>query len=67
MFLQGDTESELGDPIWLCRIMHNTVYYKFQKKTLWLAHKCVELDGIILYVRDIALKIQLYEHITGIC
>ena len=32
--LQGDTDSELGGPIWLGGIMPNKVYNQFQKEKL---------------------------------
>ena len=46
--------------------MHNTVYDQFQKQQLWVADKRVELYDIRLYSGDIVIKIQWYEHITGI-
>ena len=46
--------------------MPNKVYNQFQKKTLWVADKRVELDRISIDDGDIALKIQWYEQITGI-
>ena len=33
---------------------------------MWLSDKRVELDGIKIYAEDIGLKIQWYDHITGV-
>ena len=46
--------------------MPNTVCDKFQKQTLWVSYKRVELDGIRLDAGDIALEIQWYEQIPRI-
>ena len=46
--------------------MPNIVYNQFQKKTLWVSDKSVELDDIRLDSGDIYLTIKWYEHITGI-
>ena len=40
VFLEGGTESDLGDPIYLGHIMPNTVYGHFQKK-IWVSDKQV--------------------------
>ena len=58
VFLQGDTESDLGYPIWLCLIVSNPVYNQFQKYPLWVADNCIELDVIRLDAGDISLTIQ---------
>ena len=47
-------------------IVPNTGYDQFQKKSLWLADKRVDLDSIRLYSGDIVRTIQWYEKITGI-
>ena len=51
--------------ILLGHIVPNTFTTSF-RKTLWVAGKRVELDGIRLYAGDIALKIQWYEQIPVI-
>ena len=56
----------MGDPIWLYSIVSNTFCNQFQKQTLWVADKRVELDGIRLDDGDIYLIIQWYENIPGI-
>ena len=66
VFLQKDTDSELGEKIWLGHIVPNTFYDQFQGKTLWISDKRVELYGIGLYVEDIDIRIQWYEQISGI-
>ena len=48
MFILVDKDIDLGGPIWLGRIVPNTFYDQFQKKTLWVADKRVDLDGIRL-------------------
>ena len=66
LFIQGDTESDLGQRICLRQIVSNTVYDQFQKQPLWLADKRVELYGIRLDSGDISLTIQQYGNINGI-
>ena len=61
IFLQGDKDNNLGETIWIGSIMTNTVHNQFQKQPLWISDKCIELDGIRLYAKDIALPIQWYE------
>ena len=56
----------MGGPIWIGRIVTNTVYYQFQKQSLWVADKRIELDGIRLDAGYISVTIQWYEQITGI-
>ena len=46
VFLQVDTDSDLGDPILLGCIVPNTVYYQFQEKPMWVYDKHVQLDDI---------------------
>ena len=56
----------MGKPIWLGRILLNTVYDQFHGKLLWVADELVKLDGIRLNAGYIYLTIQRYEKITGI-
>ena len=56
----------MGKPIWLGRILLNTVYDQFHGKLLWVADKLVKLDGIRLDAGYISLTIQRYENIPGI-
>ena len=56
----------MGEPIWLCFIVPNTVYGQFQEKSFWVVDKRVEVDGIGLDTGDIDLKIQWYESIPVI-
>ena len=58
LFLQGDTENEFGEPIWLGRIYPNMVNDEFQKEPLWETDKRIKLDGIRLYCGDIGLEIE---------
>ena len=46
--------------------MTNTVYYQFQKQSLWVADKRIELDDIRLGTGYISLTIQWYDYIPGI-
>ena len=48
IFIQGDTESDLGETIRLGLIVHNKVYDQFKKQPLWVDDKRVELDDIRL-------------------
>ena len=66
VFLQGYTESDLGDTIWIGYIVPNTVFDKFQKQPLQVSDKRIKLDIIRLDARYIALTIQWYDQITGI-
>ena len=66
VFLQGDIDSDLGEPVFLGRTMPNTIYYQFQKQTFLVADKCVGLDGITIDARYIAITVQWYEQIPGI-
>ena len=58
MFLQGDPDSDFGEPIWLGRIVPNIVNHEFQKQTIWEADKLINLYGISLDCVDIGFKIQ---------
>ena len=66
MFLQGDPDSDFGEPIWLGRIVPNIVNHEFQKQTIWEADKLINLYGISLDCVDIGFKIQQYEQVPGI-
>ena len=66
LFLQGDTENEFGEPIWLGRIYPNMVNDEFQKEPLWETDKRIKLDGIRLYCGDIGLEIEWYEQVPVI-
>ena len=66
VFLQGDTENDFGEPIWLGRIVPNMINDKFQKQSIWEADKRIKIDGIRLDRGDIGMTIQWYEQVTGI-
>ena len=66
VFIKEDKQSDLGELIWICRIVPNTVYDQFQKQPLWVADKRVEFDGIRLYSGYIDLIFKWYENIPGI-
>ena len=55
VFLQEDTDSELGEKIWLGHIVPNKFYNQFQGGKLWIADKRVELYGIRLNAGDISI------------
>ena len=48
VFIKEDTNSDLEEPIWLVRIVPNTVYDHYQKQPLWVANNRVDLDGVKL-------------------
>ena len=54
--MHGYTESDLGGPIWIGWIVHNTFYDQFLRQPFWVADMHVELDGIKLDAGDISIK-----------
>ena len=66
VFLQGDTENDFGEPIWLGRIVPNMINDEFQKQSIWEADKRIKIDGIRLDRDDIGMTIQWYEQVNGI-